>query len=142
MGAVGRDALHPLRPVDPRLAPPRRRPEEAAAVIGGQVLPVADITGVLTRLPAVQPEDLAHIATADRDYVASEMTAFLIAFVSALPCRVLDRPSAGALSGPAWRRSSGYGPPPEPGSRSVRANGAFGRMRRPNRRWTSRSSSP
>jgi hypothetical protein len=103
-------------------------PEEAAAVLGGQVLPVADITGMLTRLPAVQPEELGHIATADRDYVASEMTAFLISFVSALPCRVLNRPSAGSLSGPAWRReqwiwaAARAGIPVRPSQRSVRPN--------------------
>ncbi len=78
-------------------------PGDATAVIGGRAIPASAITGVLTRLPAVRPEELGHIATADRDYVASEMTAFLIAFVSALPCRVLNRPTAGSLAGPAWR---------------------------------------
>jgi hypothetical protein len=78
-------------------------PEAAAAVIAGQIVPVAGIAGVLIRLPAVQPEELTHIAAADRDYVAAEMTAFLTAFVTALPCKVLDRPRAGALVGPAWR---------------------------------------
>ena len=103
-------------------------PESGAAVIAGQVLPAAAITGVLTRLPAVQPEMLAHIATADRDYVASEMTAFLIAFVSALPCRVLNRPSAGSLSGPAWRpeqwiqAAARLGIPVLPRQRRVRPN--------------------
>jgi hypothetical protein len=78
-------------------------PEEATAMIAGHIVPVEGITGVLTRLPAVQPEELAHIAAADRDYVAAEMTAFLTAFLAALPCKVLNRPGAGALSGPAWR---------------------------------------
>jgi hypothetical protein len=103
-------------------------PEAATAVVAGQVLPAAAITGVLTRLQAVQPEMLAHIATADRDYVASEMTAFLIAFISALPCQVLNRPSAGALSGPAWRpeqwtrAAARAGIPVRPRQRSVRPN--------------------
>jgi hypothetical protein len=78
-------------------------PAESAAVVSGRVVPVAAIAGVLTRLSAISPEDLPHIAASDRDYVAAEMTAFLIAFLSALPCKALNRPSAGALSGPAWR---------------------------------------
>src|SRR5579864_5186086 len=61
-------------------------PKEATAVIGGERIPATAITGVLTRLPAVAADELAHIAAADRDYVASEMTAFLIAFLAALPC--------------------------------------------------------
>jgi hypothetical protein len=78
-------------------------PGDGAAVIGGQIVLVEGIAGVLTRLAAVQPEELTHIAAADRHYVAAEMTAFLTAFLSALSCRVLNRPSAGALFGPAWR---------------------------------------
>lgn len=101
-------------------------PEEAVAVIGGQAVPVAAIAGVLTRLPAVQPEELTHIASADREYVAAEMTAFLVAFVSGLPCKVLNRPSAGALSGSAWRpeqwirAAARAGIPVHPRQRTVR----------------------
>jgi hypothetical protein len=101
-------------------------PEEAAAVIAGQIVPVARITGVLNRLPAVQPEELAYIAASDRDYVAAEMTAFLTAFVSALPCKVLDRPSAGALFSSTWRpeqwirAAARAGVPVRPCQRSVR----------------------
>jgi hypothetical protein len=103
-------------------------PEEAVAVISGQVLPVAAISGVLSRKPAIQPEEVGHIATADRNYVASEMTAFLIAFLSALPCEVLNRPSAGSLAGPAWRpeqwvrAAARAGIPIRPRQRNVRPN--------------------
>lgn len=79
-------------------------PNDAIAVIGGEHVPAAAITGVLTRIPAVAANELTHIAAADRTYVASEMTAFLIAFLAALPCPMLNRPTAGALSGPAWRQ--------------------------------------
>jgi hypothetical protein len=79
-------------------------PKEATAVIGGEHVPATAITGVLTRLPVVAADELARIAAADRDYVANEMTAFLVAFLAALPCPMLNRPSAGALSGPAWRQ--------------------------------------
>ena len=101
-------------------------PEEGAGVIGGQIVPVASIDGVLTRLAAVQPDELTHIAVADRDYVAAEMTSFLTAFLSALPCRVLNRPTAGALFGPAWRpeqwirAAAAAGIPVLPRQRSVR----------------------
>jgi hypothetical protein len=78
-------------------------PQAGAAVIDGHSVPATAITGVLTRFPAVQPEMLAHIAAKERNYVAAEMTAFLIAFISALPCRMLNRPTAGGLCGPAWR---------------------------------------
>jgi hypothetical protein len=97
-------------------------------VLAGRLLPAAEITGVLTRFPAVQAEMLAHIATDDRDYVAAEMTAFLIAFVSALPCRMLNRPSAGSLCGPAWRpeqwirAATRAGIPVRPRRRNVRLN--------------------
>jgi hypothetical protein len=79
-------------------------PNDSTAVIGGEHVPATAITGVLTRLPAIAANELTHIAAADRDYVASEITAFLIAFLAALPCPMLNRPSASALSGPAWRQ--------------------------------------
>ncbi|HVC60557.1 MAG TPA: hypothetical protein VND19_09390 [Acetobacteraceae bacterium] len=78
-------------------------PRETVAVVGGRVTPVATITGVLTRLWHVQPEELTHIAAPDRAYVAAEMTAFLTAFLCDLRCPVLNRPSAALLSGPGWR---------------------------------------
>src|SRR5271157_5668945 len=78
-------------------------PHEATAVVSGVVTPVVAITGVWTRLPLVQPEELTHIAAADRSYVAAEMTAFLIAFLANLRCKVLNRPSPTLLSGPGWR---------------------------------------
>lgn len=104
------------------------KPEDDAVVVAGMVVPAAAITGVLTRLPAVHPEMLPHIHSADRDYVASEMTAFLIAFLSALPCKVLNRPSAGSLLGPTWRpeqwirAAAKIGIPVRPIRRDVRLN--------------------
>jgi hypothetical protein len=102
------------------------KPDEGAAVVAGQIVPVQAITGVLTRLPAIHPDMLPHIHAADRDYVAGEMTAFLIAFLSALPCRLLNRPTAGSLLGPAWRpeqwtrAATKAGIPVRPIRRSVR----------------------
>jgi hypothetical protein len=76
----------------------------AMAVLGGCVAPATTITGVLTRLWHVPPGELTQIAVPDRAYVATEMTAFLTAFLTDLPCAVLNRPGASALSGPGWRR--------------------------------------
>ena len=72
-------------------------------VAGGCVVPVKEIKGVLTRLPWVSESELPHIAPADRNYVATEMSAFLIAWLSSLDCRVLNRPSPQCLAGPNWR---------------------------------------
>ncbi|MHB8520532.1 MAG: hypothetical protein ACYDH9_07225 [Limisphaerales bacterium] len=80
-----------------------RNLEGSQAVVGGQVIPLTNIDGVLTRRPAVLVPELLQIATADREYAAAEMNAFLIAFLSALPCRVLNRPTPDCLSGPNWR---------------------------------------
>jgi hypothetical protein len=73
------------------------------AVIEGEVIDVDDIDAVLTRLPAVSEAELTHIAPGDRGYVATEMTAFLAAWLSALSCPVLNRPTPFCLMGPPWR---------------------------------------
>ena len=78
-------------------------PEGSVAVVDGQTVPVIDFRGVLTLRPAILREELGHIAAADRDYVAAEMNAFLIAFLSSLRCRILNRPTPLSLSGPNWR---------------------------------------
>lgn len=61
------------------------------------------IGGVLVRLPRVSAEELEHIEAADREYVASEMTAFLASWLSSLACPVLNRPAPICLFGPNWR---------------------------------------
>lgn len=76
----------------------------ARAVIGGQIIPVEAITGVLTRMPCVFEGELLQIVPADRAYVAGEMTAFLLAWLTSLNCRIVNRPTPLCLSGPAFRR--------------------------------------
>ncbi len=71
-------------------------------VIAGRVHACGDIRGVIVRATHVAPEDLGHIAEAERRYVAAEMTAFLIHWMTQLACPVLNRPSAGCLGGPGW----------------------------------------
>ena len=73
------------------------------AVINGRKVPIGDIAGVLSRLPWVCEEELVHIVPRDRSYVASEITAFLLSWLSGLNCPVLNRPTPTCLSGPGWR---------------------------------------
>jgi hypothetical protein len=48
------------------------------------------------------PNELIRIVPADQAYVAAEMQAFLLAWLTALPCPVVNRPSPQCLAGPAW----------------------------------------
>jgi len=76
--------------------------DTAMAVIGGQHIAVRDITGVVTRLPSVSEYEIDHIAAVDRAYVAAEMQAILLSWLTALRCPVLNRPTPPCLGGPAW----------------------------------------
>jgi hypothetical protein len=80
-------------------------PREDRLVVGGAVHPVGRLTAVITALDAVQPVDLPHVRAEDREFVASEMTAFLRSWLQVLACPVLDHPTALALSGAAGDRA-------------------------------------
>lgn len=71
-------------------------------IASGERIDNTSLTGVVCRLPAVFPHDLGHVDPADRDYVAAEMTAFLVAWLAELPCPQLNPVWAGSLGGPAW----------------------------------------
>lgn len=75
----------------------------STAVVGGQEVRFDEIEGVLVRLPWVTEHELDRVARADRSYVASEISSYLLSWLSRLHCPVLNRPSAMSLSGPAWR---------------------------------------
>jgi hypothetical protein len=75
----------------------------STAVVGGHVVGIEQISAVLTLLPCVTADQVIHIVPADRAYVAAEMTAFLVWWLSELVCPVLNRPSPGCLMGPNWR---------------------------------------
>lgn len=79
-------------------------PARGGAVVDGRRVPVREIHGVLTRLPSIFPEDLAHIVAADREYVAEEMSAFLLAWLTSLRCPVVNPPVPPSLGGPNWRQ--------------------------------------
>jgi hypothetical protein len=76
---------------------------DSRLMVGRREIAQAGIKGVLTRMPCVSEQDLEHFVPADRAYAASEMTAFLLAWLSGLDCAVLNRPTPGCLSGPCWR---------------------------------------
>lgn len=72
------------------------------AVVGGERVSVANLQAVLTRRPAVLSEELQWLTPGDRFYVAAETNAFLVAWLSSLPCRVVNQPTTTSLCGPAW----------------------------------------
>lgn len=80
---------------------PGRR--ESAIVVEGQVLRSHDIAAVVTRLPWISEVELPHIVASDRAYVAAEMGAFLLAWLSEIDCPVANRPRPNCLCGPFWR---------------------------------------
>lgn len=71
---------------------------------GGTLVTRDRIRGVLTRLPGVHAQELPFIAERDREYVAQEMHAFLLAWLTSLPCKVVNRPTPSSLMGVGWRR--------------------------------------
>ena len=73
------------------------------AASGGDRISAASLSGVVTLLPCVFAQELVHIVEDDREYVAAEMTAFLLFWLSTMTCPVLNRPTSGCLSGPNWR---------------------------------------
>ena len=73
------------------------------AVIGGRAINTEQIRGILTLRPCIFPEELLNIQPVHRKYVASELNAFLLAWLTAQSCPVLNRPTACCLAGPNWR---------------------------------------
>lgn len=72
------------------------------AVVSGQIVQPAQISGILTLRPYIFPQELRTICSDDRVYVAAEQTAFLLAWLTAQSCPVLNRPTASCLAGPSW----------------------------------------
>jgi hypothetical protein len=77
-------------------------PAAGTADIDGQVIATSEIRAVVTRMPAVGEAELGHLHQDDRSYAASEIQAFLLAWLSSLECPVLNRPSPSNLAGPWW----------------------------------------
>jgi len=77
-------------------------PNGGRAVVSGSVVDVRDIRAVVTRRPAVISDELVNIDDADRGYLTAEINAFLVAWLSALTCPVVNRPTTTCLCGPPW----------------------------------------
>ena len=73
------------------------------AIIGGQKISAERISGILTLRPCIFPEELQNIQAVHRKYVAAELNAFLLAWLTAQSSRVVNRPTACCLAGPNWR---------------------------------------
>lgn len=99
----------------------------ASAVVESRIFSTEEITGVVTRMASVFEHDLAEIIPEDRAYVSAEMTAFLLSWLLALNCPVINRPTPTCLAGPYWSperwlmTASDLHMPVEPFRRSVRA---------------------
>lgn len=81
------------------------RPDRTRLAVAGRVVSAREIRGVLVRLPTVNAAELPRIDSCDRDYVVTELTAFLAAWLNELRCPVLNRPTPVRLDGPAWTRN-------------------------------------
>jgi hypothetical protein len=79
-------------------------PAWSIAMLAGSPLSASAIAGVVTRLPGVTEHDLTHIAPSDRTYLAAEMNAFLLAWLTSLECPIVNRPTPQCLSGAHWRQ--------------------------------------
>jgi hypothetical protein len=76
--------------------------ERSTAIIEGKSIKFEEIKGVWNRLPFVTEHELDHILLTERKYVASEMMAFLVAWLSLLSCPMINMPTPTCLSGPNW----------------------------------------
>jgi hypothetical protein len=77
-------------------------PGSSMAVVSGDVIPTSEIAGVLVRRAWIFQEELTYIAAADREFVAAEMNAFLLCWLAALRCAVINPSTPSCLSGPLW----------------------------------------
>lgn len=75
-------------------------------VIDGEAFPASRLATVITAIDEVSPGDVPHVRTADRQFVAAEMTAFLRSWLATLACPVVDPPTTLALSGRASDREA------------------------------------
>lgn len=75
---------------------------DSVSVADGERFSAGDLGGVLTRISSISPHELIEVAPEDRSYIAQEINAFLVAWLSALPIPVVNRPTPICLSGPSW----------------------------------------
>lgn len=71
----------------------------------GRTLCSDSIQGIFNRANYIPTEHFHLAHPHDRDYAIQEFTAFFMSWMNALPCAVVNRPTAQGLSG-AWRHES------------------------------------
>ena len=79
-------------------------PQKGRICVGGHAVAQSDVRAVLTQLPSVSTAEIPGVVEYDREYVAQEMMAFLIAWLAALGPRAVNRPTPYCLMGPHWRQ--------------------------------------
>ncbi len=93
--------------VDDLLSPgwiiPTRNVGSSRFVAEGRVHSVRDLAGVVNLMSRVHDFEMFGIRRRDRRYVSAELWAMLVWWLRALPCPVLNRPTAGCLNGPSWQ---------------------------------------
>jgi hypothetical protein len=72
-------------------------------VVAGQKVALSGIEAAVSTMDTVTSGDLPQIVREDRAYVAAEMRAFLLAWLTTIPCPVLNRPTPLSLAGCGWR---------------------------------------
>ena len=72
---------------------------EARAAVGQRLVSATELDAVISLLPWISHAELRHVVAEDRDYVVHEMSAFLLAWLHQVPCRVIDPPSTLSLAG-------------------------------------------
>jgi hypothetical protein len=87
-------------------------PAAGRGIADGEPFATDDVTCVVSLLSAVDDADLTWLAPEHREYVASEMTAFLGYWLATLSDRCLVPPSYASLAGPcppasAWASAAG-----------------------------------
>jgi hypothetical protein len=78
-------------------------PADARLATEDGVLEARSLAAIVVRLGWIHAWELCWIDEAEREYVAAEMNAFLLAFLHLAPCLVMNRPTALCLAGPMWR---------------------------------------
>lgn len=68
---------------------------EGTLIVEERPVALADLTGVLVRLPIPPPLSIDDLSPEDRSYVTRETTAAWLALLDTLPCAVINRPVPG-----------------------------------------------
>ncbi len=66
------------------------------------MLDSSSITGVVNRLEFLPDAHLARVSVTDRAYIQQELLAIWSSWISALPCPVINRPTAISVTGPLF----------------------------------------